>query len=99
MLGDLPRVADHRLAVLDHGNRFAAGEGDRGLVAHQHRLALERQTLVLQRHLRAPREQAVPPPVFSLELPERNHAAFFTPTSFTSWLSGRALMRRSFCSA
>ena len=34
------------------------------------------------------------------QLPEGlAHAAFLTPVSFTSWLAGRALMRRSCCSA
>src|SRR5205085_10888618 len=81
VLGDLPRVAHHRLAILDDRHRLAAGEGDRGLVAHQHGLTVVIQTLVLERHLRAPREHAVAAPVPALQFPERHHAAFFTPTS------------------
>src|SRR5437868_2472769 len=58
----------------------------------------ELEPLVLERHARAPREQAVAPIALPLQLPQLDHAAFFTPLSLTSWLSGRALMRRSFIS-
>src|SRR5438874_8156411 len=84
--------------MLDDGHRLAAGESDGGLVAHRDRRAVELEALVAQRHARAPGEQAVAAVALAGELPELDHAAFFTPTSVTSWLAGRALMRRSLSS-
>src|SRR5204862_265983 len=98
VLGDLPRVAHDGFAVPDDRHRLAAGEREGLLVAHQHRMRFPRQALVLERHLRAPRVRAIAPAVAALQFPELDHAAFLTEDSFTSWLSGRALMRRSFCS-
>src|SRR5207247_215694 len=99
VFGDLPRVADHAVTVADDGHGLAAGEGDGRLVSQADRESFEGQMLVPERHARAPGEQAVAPAALAAEFPESDHAAFFTPTSFTSWLSGRALMRRSLSSA
>ena len=79
--------------------RIEAGELDRLLVREAHRLGVEFEALVGERHARAPGEQAVAPVVPTLELPESDHAAFLTTVSLTSWLAGRARRRRSICSA
>src|SRR5919198_2242357 len=97
VLGDLPGVAHHRIAVTDHRHRFAAGEGDRLLVGQANRHGFELEALVAQRHSRAPREKAIAPAVLALQFPELDHAAFLTSEglSLTSWLAGRARKRRS----
>jgi hypothetical protein len=64
VLGDLPGVAHHRFAILDHRHGLAAGERDRRLVRHAHRHRVELEALVAQRHAGAPGEQAVAPLVF-----------------------------------
>src|SRR5688572_5185369 len=97
MLGDLPGIAYYRLGVLDRRNRLAAGEGNGCLVAHAHRLRLEREPFVHEGHARAPREQAVAPAALPAELPEGDHAAFLL--SLTSCVAGRERTRRSICSA
>src|SRR5262245_17556471 len=99
VLGDLPGIAHHGLAVANHRHRLASRERDRRLVAHAHRPGLEGEALVHERHPRAPREQAVAPVVPAAQFPEDDHAALLPPSSPASWLAGRALMRRSFCSA
>src|ERR1051325_6867342 len=99
VLGDLPGIAYHVFAGADDRNGLAARKRDRRLVAHAHRTGFELERLVRERHPRAPGEQAVAPVVRAAELPEDDHAALLTPGSTTSWLAGRALMRRSFSSA
>src|SRR5216684_1391516 len=99
VLGDLPGVAHDGFAVADDRHRLAARKGNGGLVREANGLSGEIEALVLERHPRAPRKHAVTPAALTLQFPERDHAAFFTPTSLTSWLSGLARRRRSVCSA
>src|SRR5439155_18674147 len=94
VLGDLPGVAHHGFAVADDRHRPAARKGNRSLVQQAYGLSREIETLMLERHPRAPRKKALALLAFALQLPESNHAAFLT-----SWLSGRARRRRSVCSA
>src|SRR5918999_508496 len=92
VLGDIRQLHRHDVGAADAEAGEAARHAQRTLaeVAIGNRAFRKKQRRCLGRIARTALD----------ELPESGaHAAFLTPASFTSWLAGLALMRRSVCSA